>query len=400
MELCRSDLLKANSAFHLLYSLEQTFTYSVLTTLNESQICVDKGWISNQQNQFNKLVQEIQERIPTNRISSSESLESSILHYMSSKGLYVTKDMEQLDILSVIDPVYHVMKELLKAQQFQKQWVTKLTPYYSHSNNRFELKGHWRSFTSYTGRVTASKLPLTSMPNKMKKWMVPFNPTSYLWSIDISNAELRFLALYSGDQQLTADLNEGQDIHWIIGNIIQKHLEYQDSEPNHRKAAKSFIFAMLYGAGDLRLLKVLKKHGYCVGIQHIDEIKSLIFRRYTLLESYFKKVEIEPTVNCFFGSLFPMIDMTASQKRNFALQSSIATAIKFLALIATDNGLKIVNLIHDEIIVEIPFSQDSSWQSDVQNQFIHLLKQFHSSLPTNGVIKIKKIGGKNNEKEV
>jgi len=330
--------------------------------------------------------------------SNLSSVENDFIHYMAVEGLYFTKDFQQLDALCTLHPVYSMLKEFLKTQQFQKQWVQKLIPYHSKANNRLELTGHWRSFTSYTGRITASKLPLTSMPNKMKQWVVPSQLGCTIWSIDLSNAELRFLSLYSKDQQLTNDLRNGRDIHQIVGTLFQQHLSYKGDEPNHRKAAKTFIFAMLYGAGDVRLAESLKKSGYNIQSNDVFHIKKIIFSRYDTLEGYFKNVENSDLVNCFFGPICPSVNMTASQKRNFALQSSIATSVKILSLIATSMHLKITCIIHDEIWVEVPDNRDSLWILQLEREFTHTLKVYHPLLPTNELLKIKKIGGNKNEK--
>lgn len=376
-----------------MYKLEQTFSHSVLPTLNEGKVCVDYSWVSGQQEQYDTLICKLQKRLPANRTYHPESLEQSILQYMSSIGLYATKDLAQLDALSSLHPVYRMVSELLKAQQFHKQWVNKLIPYYSKTSDRLELTGHWRSFTSYTGRITASKLPLTSMPNKMKQWIIPSESGCSIWSIDLNNAELRFLALYSNDQQLTDDLKNGRDIHHIVGTLFQQHLSYKSNEPDHRKAAKTFIFAMLYGAGDYRLAEGLKKSGYIIQSNDVIHIKKTVFSRYTSLEGYFKSVESSDLVNCFFGPIRPMVNMTCSQKRNFALQSSIATAIKILSLIATSMRLKVISIIHDEIWVEVPDTRNPIWMIQLEKTFSDSLKASHPLFPADGLLKIKKLGG-------
>lgn len=392
------SLLNANAALRSLYSLEQAFTHSVLSTLNEGKICIDPQWVHTQNYEYKILQNKVKNSLNTDKCSNLNNTEHEFLQYMKLNGLHFTKDLKQLDALSTLHPVYSMFKEFLKAQQFQKQWVQKLIPYHSKANNRLELTGHWRSFTSYTGRITASKLPLTSMPNKMKKWIVPSELGCTIWSIDLSNAELRFLSLYSRDQQLADDLRNGYDIHHIVGTMFKQHLPYKGHEPDHRKAAKTFIFSMLYGAGDVRLAENLKKSGYDIQSTDIIRIKETIFRRYASLEGYFKSVENSELMSCFFGYIRPLVNMNSSQRRNFALQSSISTTVKILSLIAKSLHLKINCIIHDEIWVEVPDNRDSLWILQLEREFTHTLKVYHPLLPTNELLKIKKIGGNKNEK--
>lgn len=393
VETYRSDLMKANSVFHSLYKLEQSFTRSVLPTLNGSKICIDPQWLRTQNYEYETLQNEVRDGLNAGKGSNLSSVEHDFIHYMELNSLYFTKDLQQLDALSTLHPVYSKFKEFLKAQQFHQQWVEKLTPYYSKTNNCLELTGHWRSFTSYTGRITSSKLPLTSMPNKMKQWVVPSELGCTIWSIDLSNAELRFLSLYSNDQQLTVDLRNGRDIHHIVGTLFKQHLPYKGNEPDHRKAAKTFIFATLYGAGDVRLTEGLKKSGYDIQSNDVTHIKKIVFTRYVTLERYFKSVENSDLVGCFFGPIHPLVNMTCSQKRNFALQSSIATAIKILSLIATSMRLKVISIIHDEIWVEVPDTRNPIWMIQLEKTFSDSLKASHPLFPADGLLKIKKLGG-------
>lgn len=392
-------LLNTNTSFHYLYMLEHTFNHLVLTPLNDQKVCIDKKWSTKQNNRYNELIYALQNELPPKIGSNFASLDEGLLQLMVAKRLYVTKDKEQLKALSNKDPVYKMMKKLLNAQSFQKQWVDKLIPYYDEDNKRYELTGRWRSYTSYSGRITAKQLPLTSMPNQMKELMIPYHQENNLWSLDLSNPELRFLAAYSRDEQLIDDLSNGRDVHSIVGTVFQNHLRHTDTHHNHRKAAKTFIFAMLYGAGDARLHETLVKNGYSVNRDEIHQVKRMIFNRYQSIEAYFQTVESTPNVNCFFGTICPMVNMRASQKRNFALQSSIATSIKILAILAAEMRLKIVCIIHDELIVEVPKTCPTSWQGELLTQFTHTIKHFHPALPIENILQIKLHGGYlNNEK--
>lgn len=391
------SLLDANVALHSLYSLEQAFTRSVLVALNRRKICIDPQWLCTQNYEYETIQNEVRDGLNAGKGSNLSSIEHDFIHYMELNGLYFTKDLQQLDALSTIHPVYSKFKKFIKAQQFHRQWVEKLTPYYSKMNNRLELTGHWRSFASYTGRITASKLPLTSMPNKMKQWVIPSKSDYSIWSIDLSNAELRFLSLYSKDEQLTDDLNNGRDIHSLVGTLFQQNLSYTGDEPNHRKAAKTFIFAMLYGAGNFRLGESLRKHGYDIQSDDVNRIKKTVFSRYASLEGYFKSVEESEIVGSFYGPILPLITLKPNQKRNFALQSSISTAIKLLAFEVTRMNLEIVHIIHDELWIQVPDSNHCSWQKDLTENFSRILLSHHSNFPVMGLLDIKKNGGITND---
>ena len=48
------------------------------------------------------------------------------------------------------------------------------------------------AFSSYSGRISASQMPLTSMPKRMRKYVISSSSEKELWSIDLNQAELRF----------------------------------------------------------------------------------------------------------------------------------------------------------------------------------------------------------------
>ncbi|PKE67168.1 hypothetical protein CW663_09520 [Macrococcoides caseolyticum] len=384
-------MLSTNPALHSLYTLEQTFSYSVLNGLNESKICVSPQWLIFQEYERKELITELRDKLPASKANDLEKLEQDILKYMSMNRLYLTTDKAQLSTLETLNPVYSMLKKLLKMKQFQKQWVEKLGPYYSVARQQIELNGHWKSYSSYTGRITASRLPLTSMPNKMKRHVVPSRSNCSLWSVDFSNAELRFLACYSGDKQLSNDLVNGLDVHLLVGDVLKKVLESSEKEIDHRRAAKSFIFAFLYGASNYRLNSILTKAGYSVDNTDVENVKKKIFARYPTLSMYFNKVEQTDTVNSFYGPLLPLVTFTPNQKRNFALQSSISTAIKLLAFEVTRMNLEIVHIIHDELWIQVPDSNHCSWQKDLTENFSRILLSHHSNFPVMGLLDIKKM---------
>lgn len=384
-------MLSTNQALRLLHTLERTFSHSVLNGLNENKIYVSPQWLVFQEDERKELISELRDNLPASKATNLEEMEQDILQYMLMNRMCLTKDMAQLSALEPLNSVYNMLKRLLKMKQFQKQWVEKLDPYYTAAGQQIELSGHWKSYSSYTGRITASRLPLTSMPNKMKRYVVPSRPNCSLWSIDFSNAELRFLACYSGDRSLSDDLVKGRDVHLLVGDLLQKVLKPSKNGINHRTAAKSFMFALLYGAGNYRLKSILTSAGFSVDDVDVENVKKNIFARYPTLNMYFSKVEHLDTVNSFYGPILPLVTLTPSQKRNFALQSSISTSIKLLSLEVIRMNLEIVHIIHDELWIQVPDSKQISWQEKLTDNFSKILLSHHSTFPITGFLEINKM---------
>ena len=86
--------------------------------------------------------------------------------------------------------------------------------------------------------------------------------------------------------------------------------------------------------------------------------------------------------------------MKKSTKRNFGLQSSVATAIKLLMLEAQNLKLDVVHVIHDEIWIEVNPTY-SKWQNHLQQNFNTTMNSYHKGFPLNNILNFKN-GGKIN----
>ena len=73
-----------------------------------------------------------------------------------------------------------------------KKWIIPLERTSNASFSDFRIKGKWKLFSSYSGRISASQMPLTSMPKRMRKYVISSSSEKELWSIDLNQAELRF----------------------------------------------------------------------------------------------------------------------------------------------------------------------------------------------------------------
>lgn len=384
-------LMKANPAFKALETLECEFNRSVIEGLNNTKICIHRDWLSYQQHAYNIEINQLCSDIGISSSLSCDELMNWIKCQIANEGQRVSTDLKYLKENKHIHPLYGVLLTLVKANIFHKQWFLKLLPMVNQETGIIEISGHWSSYTSYSGRVTATNLSLTSLPNKMKAYVVPSKEGTTIWSIDFNNAELRCVAYLSQDKQLLKDLTEDVDVHSVIGFMIMKVLNQSSTNNDYRKTAKSFVFAMLYGAGNTTLSNILSKINANANVDDVVQLKRLIFERYASLEVYFEQIVKKDWVDTFYGPIHPLITMSGPQKKNFAFQSMIATALKLLSITTVAQGLEIINLIHDEIWVQVPNSFKQQWQEQIKNEFKKIMLNHHPSFPMHGFWKIDKL---------
>lgn len=394
----KNALTEVNPTFKALEDLENEFNRTVLKRLNNTKICIHRDWLDYQQHAYNIKINQLCSDIGISTSLSSDGLMHWLERQIVNDGQKFTTDLKYLTDNKHLHPLYEDLFALVKANIFHKQWFSKLLPLVNKGMGLIEISGHWSSYTSYSGRVTATNLSLTSLPNKMKAYVVPSKEDSTIWSIDFNNAELRCVAYLSQDKQLLKDLTEGVDVHSVIGFMIMKVLNQSLTNNDYRKTAKTFIFAMLYGAGDTTLRNILVKKGLHAYVSDVLRLKQLIFGRYSSLEAYFEQTVKRDWVDTFYGPIYPLITMSGPQKRNIAFQSMIASALKLLAITCVRQKLEVINLIHDEVWVQVPNSTELNWQEHLEKQFTKIILKNHPKFPVHGLLKMEKLEEKYNGK--
>lgn len=229
----------------------------------------------------------------------------------------------------------------------------------SHVEGR--IHSSYSMHITVTGRLSSSSPNLQNIKkdSAIRNLFVP-SPGNILLKADYSQIELRILAQLSGDEEMMHTFRSGGDIHEATMNLLSL---------TDRRVAKAVNFGMVYGMSPGRLAKDL-------GLTH-DYAESIInnfFKKYPMVKALRNKVIQEMKTNGFITS--PMgrkrrikniwsDDMISrlhaeNQTMNTNIQS-VASDITILAAydILQQNIGNIVNLVHDEIVMEIPLVEES-----------------------------------------
>lgn len=270
-----------------------------------------------------------------------------------------------------------------------KKWILPFIRNPTLGESYTNLKGNWCLFSSYSGRMTASQMPLTSIPNPMRKYAISSCSYKELWSVDLNQAELRFLAYYANDQFLLNHFSTDQDMYSYIGSLITPY--NRNAQPERlRNVCKTFFLSWLYGASTNTLMKKLRKKGFDITSVDVNRILKQLELTIPQAVHYLDLCSSQNEVQTFFGSVMPLVKMKESTKRNFALQSSVATSIKLLMLEAYKLNLDIVHVIHDELWIEVKPSY-SNWQKLLQQNFEKTINRYHNDFPLNNILNFKQM---------
>lgn len=350
------SLLDASFVFKQLYELEIAVK-PIISAIETNGITIDSKWLNNEIKRVNQ-------------------------------QFNVSLDLDAL-VTMLNEEKYQGNTRAGKVKSYLLLWVKPFVRASVDQGGSFIIKGEWHFYSSYSGRMTAKKIPLTSIPKSMRKYAISSSPHKELWSVDLNQAELRFLAYYANDPFLLGHFNTGQDIYSYIGNLINSY-NLNASPECLRNVCKTFLLAWLYGASTNTLIEQLRKKGFHVTSVDLKHVLKQLELQISEAIRYLTLCSNQNEVQTFFGRVMPLAKMKESTKRNFALQSSVATAIKLLMLEAYKLDLDIVHVIHDELWIEVNPSY-SNWQMLLQQRFEKTINRYHNDFPLKNILNFKQM---------
>lgn len=216
---------------------------------------------------------------------------------------------------------------------------------------------------SASGRFACHDPNLQALPNDkaFQACVRALDPYCLLY-FDYGAFELRILASLSKDKNLMAIFNDGHDIHSMVASQVF-NCKVSKSENTHlRDQAKVLNFGIVYGMGEKALAKKLN-----TTIYKAEEMLRNYFARYPDVLCFLKHLEQRALKKGFVNTTLGRrlyFSSTQDKKsigriaRNMPIQGTGADIAK-LALCRVHHRLKlekldahIVNMVHDEIVVE------------------------------------------------
>ena len=308
-----------------------------------------------------------------------------------------------------------VLEEYAKTNSFCASLLTYRT--LSHLKSTFldgitkRLTAANRVHTDYylwstgTGRLSSrdpnlANIPRTGTADDIKDiFCSDPNTDNWLMEADAGQAEFRMWINYSKDPQALHDLNQGIDIHKLMGAAGKgKTLpkgdisdeDYQaliaDVIKAERQAAKNVVFGLMYGRGAASVAKQLG-----ISKAQAETIINVFFERYQSAYQWLKITIATTRVNGYVKNLYgrkrrlPAIKLDNSELRSEAERQSINAPIQsgasdtvFLAAIRIfkhlwSKGMKtrLVLTVYDSLVFNIP---DNELQEVIQLVSYEMIK--------------------------
>jgi DNA polymerase-1 len=231
------------------------------------------------------------------------------------------------------------------------------------------LHPNWQIIGSPPGRMSSSGPNVQNIPRYLKK--IFYAPNLTLIRADYPAIELRIAAAYANERPLIDAFNSGSDPHKLTASRITGKLE-ENITKDERQLAKAMNYGLLYGMGAKRFQENANmEYGLNLTLDEAAEFRNKFFAAYPALKSWHNVTEKSLRqgrgimVSTLMGRRVWHPEEDYSNALNSPIQGTSADMLKYAAVgifsalqkLEIPEGLerpRILNLIHDEIIVVCP----------------------------------------------
>ena len=317
----------------------------------------------------------------------------------------VTQALERLGIpvpdstrnwkLQPLAAQYPVIATLLEYRTVQKALT-------SYGQNMIELinpttgrlHADFRQIGAPTGRFSCTNPNIQQVPHTVeyRRCFSGYPDSRKLVIADYSQIELRILAEFSGDRGFMDAFNSGADLHRVTAaQVFNLGLDQVSKE--QRDFAKRLNFGVVYGIGAQRFSMLTG-----LSVAEAENILRKYFATYRGLDNYLREAAnravTERQARTASGRLVrfrfdeqdrQQVSMTQRNGKNTPIQGTSADILKrALRLLREElrgTSAQIVNIIHDEIVVEVDTSQAEEIARKVERAMCAAGEEYLKTVP-------------------
>lgn len=227
------------------------------------------------------------------------------------------------------------------------------------------LHADFRQIGAPTGRFACTNPNIQQVPHSVeyRRCFSGYPDGRKLIIADYSQIELRILAEFSGDRGFIEAFNSGADLHRVTAaQVFNASLDQVTKE--QRDFAKRLNFGVVYGIGAQRFALMTG-----LSVPDAENVLRRYFATYRQLDSYLRdaanRAVSERQARTASGRLVrfrydendrQQISMTQRNGKNTPIQGTSADILKRALRLLKDElretNAKVVNIIHDEVVVE------------------------------------------------
>src|SRR5438105_7760838 len=290
---------------------------------------------------------------------------------------------------------YPVVAKLLEYRTMQKALT-------SYGQNMVELinpktgrlHADFRQIGAPTGHFACTNPTIEQVPHAVeyRRCFMGHPEVRRLIIADYSQIELRILAEFSGDEAFIKAFKSGADLHRVTAAQVFNVAEDQVTK-EQRDFAKRLNFGVVYGIGAQRFSMMTG-----LSVTEAESVLRRYFSTYRKLDSYLResanRAVSEREARTGSGRLVKFnydpsdrqqVSMTQRNGKNAPIQGTSADILKRALRLLKDDlrntSAKIVNIIHDEIVVEVDESEAESIAEKVERAMCVAGEEYLQTVP-------------------
>ena len=318
-----------------------------------------------------------------------------VLKALQSKGLPITdtkeETLEKYKNDSVVSLLLEYREKQKKVGTYGDSYIQHINPITGRIHPSYDPTG------TDTGRYSCSNPNLQQVP-RSKEWRQCFiaAPGCVFIVADYSQIELRAAAVIAKDETMLRAYKEGIDLHRLTASQVYG-CDPQEVTKEQRQAAKAVNFGLLYGQGASGL-QAYARSAYGV---ELTEKQSLQFRRkffslYRGLARWHQQTKRSMMPGRFIEarSIGGRLRRWSSDKQpwlghvlNTPVQATAADGMKLAQLLLRlelkryHGQIKVVHMVHDELVLEAPAEIAAEVSEILRTSMITGMEYFLKDVP-------------------
>ena len=292
---------------------------------------------------------------------------------------------------------YPIVAKLIEYRTMQKALTSygqNMIEYISPKTGR--LHADFRQIGAPTGRFACTNPNIQQVPHaaEYRRCFMGHPDGRQLIIADYSQIELRILAEFSGDEAFINAFKSGADLHSVTAAQVF-NLPADQVSRDQRDFAKRLNFGVVYGIGAQRFSMLTG-----LGVPEAENVLRKYFSTYRKLDTYLResanRAVAEKEARTASGRLVKFnfdasdrqqVSMTQRNGKNAPIQGTSADILKRALRLLNDElrptSAKIVNIIHDEIVVEVDAGEAQSVSAKVERAMCAAGEEYLQTVPVN-----------------
>lgn len=295
-------------------------------------------------------------------------------------------------LLTPLAKKHEIVADLLEYRGFTKSYTSFGDEFKEFINPvTGRIHAQFMQIGASTGRLAVSKPNTNQIPSDVehRSCFKAQNPENTLISNDFSQEELRILADFSGDKKFKAAFKAGDDFHTATAALVF-NIPLEKVDPQARYLAKRLNFGLTYGVG-------IAKFALMAGISEAEAqiIRNNYFDTFKGVRRWinYQKQLVTRTKSARTASgriALYEYDEDDNQARARAQRNAVNTPIQgtgadilkralklfYDKACKNQNKIKIVNVVHDQIDLEVPKSQADEIKETLRDCMIQAGSEF------------------------